>query len=446
MVVFSELMKKRLLEEYDLLLDYSGIKGERLASRLSDIAQIGITPENGSHRLGYSAEERQAKELVKKWMEEAELKTREDTSGNIIGRLDGVNNQLPVIMSGSHVDSVPNGGHFDGVLGVLTALEVIEAWKETNYQPIRPFEIIIFSDEEGSRFNAGLTGSKALMGELDLTTLKTLQDHEGVPFEEVINQNGLSANDFLNAKRDCNEIAAFVEVHIEQGKQLERVNEPVGIVTGICGLYGLELSFKGLAGHAGNTPMNDRQDALVAASEFILNVSSLPPKISSSAVATVGRMHVYPNGTNVIPGEVKLSVDIRDIYRDKLADLVTLIVNEAERISAAHNIKMEWTETATVDPVPVKDAMQELQAKSLKENGINPIHIPSGAGHDAMIVGRHVPIAMFFVRSIDGLSHNPAEWTSLSDCVHAVHILKSFLEKLQHSNLINKEEEKECLI
>lgn len=423
-------IKERLLAEYDFRLDYSGVQGERLASRIQAIANIGLINDLGSCRIGFSDEERQAKELVKQWMTGAGLEVREDMAGNVFGRLVGKQNELPVIMSGSHLDTVPNGGHFDGVLGVLTALEAIEAWKATNVQPIRSFEMVIFSDEEGSRFNSGLTGSQAMMGYLANLPIK---DYEGVPFEEVLEKNGLSADTFFSASRDPNEIAAFVEVHIEQGKQLEKNNKPVGIVTGISGLFGLELSFIGQAGHAGNTPMNDRKDALVAAGEFILMNSTLPKKVSSSAVSTVGQVHVFPNGSNVIPGEVRLSVDVRDIHKDSLEELAGLVIQEAKRIAEIHHVEVKWEKTLDVAPVPVERKMQELQAESLKENGIEPIYMPSGAGHDAMIVGRQIPIAMFFVRSQDGISHNPKEWTSLNDCVTAAHVLKGFLEKLERA-------------
>jgi allantoate deiminase len=429
----KNLMEQRLIEDYNFRLDHSGVKGSRIGERFLSIARIGVTAEGGSCRIGYSEEERQAKELIKKWMSEAGLEVKEDAAGNVTGRLTGKEDELPAIMSGSHIDSVPNGGHFDGVLGVLTILEVIEAWKETDYQPIRPFEVVVFSDEEGSQFNAGLTGSKAMMGEIDLAELSSLRDHEGVSFEEVIRKDGLLMDGFVEAAREHKELAAFVEIHIEQGKQLEKYNEPVGIVTGIAGQVGLEFSFKGMAGHAGNTPMAGRQDALVAASDFILSIRSLPEKASASAVATVGRLHVFPNGSNVIPGEVRLSVDIRDIYPDTLGNLVSSVINEAERIAGNHNIQTDWVETLKTDPVPIQKQMQELQAESLLKNQIQPVYIPSGAGHDAMVLGEHLPIAMFFVRSKDGISHHPDEWSSLNDCVMGVHVLKDFLEKLQHS-------------
>lgn len=434
MVDIVKSMKERIFENYDYHLDYSGINGKRFALRLLDIAKIGLTEDNGSCRIGYSNEEKQAKKLIKQWMQDAGLEVKEDEAGNVIGRLAGKQDELSAVMAGSHVDSVPNGGHFDGVLGVLTALEVLEAWRETNYQPIRPFEIVVFSDEEGSRFNTAYTGSKAMMGDLDFKSLTLLKDHNGLSFEEVIRKSGLNPNEFLKAARDLQELVAYVEVHIEQGIQLEKSDVPVGIVTGIVGSYGIEFSFKGVAGHAGNTPMNERQDALVAASEFILCVNSLPKKVSPSAVATVGKLHVYPNGSNVIPGEVRLSVDIRDIDQGTLDNLFGKIINEAKRISAVHNIETDWIETLKVDSVPVQKNMLELQAETLHANQLQPVYIPSGAGHDAMIVGCHLPIAMFFVRSQDGISHNPKEWTSLSDCITAVHILKSFLEKLVNPN------------
>lgn len=419
---------EHLLKEYSTGLDYAGIKGKRLASRIQEIANIGITDNFGSCRIGFSAEERQAKELVKHWMSDAGLEVKEDHAGNVFGRLNGKQPSLPVIMSGSHLDTVPNGGHFDGVLGVLTALEVVEAWKATNVQPNRSFEVVIFSDEEGSRFNTGLTGSQAMMGYLNTLPEK---DYEGKSFEEVLENNGLSGDTFFADKRDPSEIAVFVEVHIEQGKQLEKHDKPVGIVTGISGLFGLEICFSGQAGHAGNTPMGDRQDALVAASEFIFVNSTLPQKVSSSAVSTVGQVHVFPNGTNVIPGEVRLSVDIRDIDKNSLEQLAGLVIEEAIRISKAHHVKVKWEKTLDVAPVPVQARMQELQAKVLKEHNISPLYMPSGAGHDAMIMGKQLPIAMFFVRSKDGISHNPQEWTSLNDCVTAAHVLKRFVEKLE---------------
>lgn len=424
-------LTEKLMKDYDKSYDYDGISGERIASRLGELAQIGLTSYNGSNRPGFSLEEKQAKELVKTWMEEAGLQVRQDGAGNVFGRLAGKNNDLPAILSGSHVDSVPNGGHFDGPLGVLSALEVAEAWKVTGYQPDKPYEVVIFSDEEGSRFNGGLNGSEGMMGKGDIDKKMQLKDADGLSFSEVLEDAGLSVETYKGAKRNLNEIELFVEVHIEQGKRLEKENLSCGIVTGIAGPCWLEFTFYGEAGHAGNTPMNDRKDALVAASEFILRVKELPSQVSDSAVATVGKLNVLPNGVNVIPGEVKFSVDIRDIHRETRDKLVGRVLELGEEVSRKHGVRVEHNETIRVNPVPIPKKTQQLLEQSFQAKGIHPYKLPSGAGHDAMIVGEKLPVAMLFVRSKGGISHNPAEWSDLNDCVQTVHVLKHFVESLQ---------------
>lgn len=423
-------LEGELLKDYNEKYDYNGVSGKRLAYRLSELSKIGLTTENGSNRPGFSHEEKQAKELISGWMRAAGLTVYEDGAGNVFGRLVGKSNALPAILSGSHVDSVPNGGHFDGPLGVLVALEVVEAWKETGFQPKKPFEVVIFSDEEGARFHNGLNGSEAMIGKGDVEEKLQLKDESGLSFEEVLNEVGLTVEGYSTANRNFDEIETFVEVHIEQGKRLEKENLPCGIVTGIAGPCWLEITFYGEAGHAGNTPMNDRKDALIAASEFILEVNKLPSKVSDSAVATIGKLNVKPNGVNVIPGEVTLYVDIRDIFKNTRDDLVDKVLAAGDRISKKYDIKVEHIETIRIASVPIIESIQQVLEKSLHENGIRPYKLPSGAGHDAMIIGEKIPVAMLFVRSKNGISHNPAEWSDLSDCVQAVHVLKGFIESL----------------
>ncbi|MCC5896109.1 MAG: M20 family metallo-hydrolase [Alkalibacterium sp.] len=425
-------LEKLLVKAYDSKLSENGVSGERLAKRLGRLSNIGLTEDNGSRRPGFSLQEREAKNCVIEWMKEAGLSVREDGAGNIIGRLDGKNPDKPVIMSGSHVDTVPNGGHFDGAIGVLSALEVAQAWKDTGYVPEKPFEVVVFTDEEGSRFNGGLTGSEAMMGDTDIDAMIAKRDFDGRPFEEVISDVGLTIDGFKHAKRAHTEIESFVEVHIEQGKRLEKEELPCGIVTGIAGPYWLKLTFQGLAGHAGNTPMTDRQDALVAAGHFIHYISHLPGKINDSAVATVGNIEVKPNGTNVIPGEVIVYVDIRDIYEDSRQELVSNIIGSAQTISESWNIRLEYETVHDVSPVPIKEELQEKLKEAARKAGIRPYSLPSGAGHDAMIVGQHLPSALLFVKSKDGISHNPAEWSDLNDCVRTVQVLKNYLETSQN--------------
>lgn len=423
-------LRERLLSEYDRSLDLDGFSGERLASRLSEIAGIGMTADGGSCRPGYSAAEKQAKDLVCGWMRELGLSVRRDAAGNCFGRLAGKHDHLPVVLCGSHIDTVPNGGHFDGVLGVLLALETAEMWKVTGLQPERPFEIVIFSEEEGSSFNVGCVGSSAIVGTSLIELLGTVSDHEGRSFSSAVEQVGLSLGDFPAARRDLSRIGAFVEVHIEQGLVLEGRGLPVGIVNGICGLVSLEMTVTGQAGHAGTTPMSYRRDALVAASRIVTAVSELPGQISETAVATVGQLNVSPNGSNVVPGKVRFSVDIRDVASDPLERLVARIVETATRLAEASGVTLSWTQTFAQPAIAVDARLKALQAEAMRAMNLAAFEMPSGAGHDAMVLGEHVPMAMFFVRSKDGISHNPLEFSSLNDCATAAHALSRFLTQL----------------
>lgn len=423
-------LSEALLSGYDGSLDLDGFSGSRLARRLSAISEIGLTAEGGSNRPGYSRLEKQAKDIVCEWMRSAGLAVRQDAAGNCFGRLAGRKDHLPVVLCGSHIDTVPNGGHFDGVLGVLLALETVEMWKTTGFTPERPYEIAIFSEEEGSSFNVGLVGSSVMAGAAITDELTTIADHEGRSFAAAVEEVGLSLASFPAARRDLSDIAAFVEVHIEQGLVLEKHGLPVGIVNGICGLVALEMTVTGNAGHAGTTPMTYRRDALVAASRIVAAVSALPGQVSATAVATVGQLSVFPNGSNVIPGKVRFSLDIRDVATEPLERLVARIVETAAGIAEAGDVDLSWTRTFFQPATPVDAQLKARQASAVREINLAPFELPSGAGHDAMVLGAHMPMAMFFVRSRDGISHNPREFSTLEDCATAARALSRFLTKL----------------
>ncbi|RPF53970.1 Zn-dependent hydrolase [Aquisalibacillus elongatus] len=419
-----------LTKEYDKKHTHSGVNGDRLAKRLSVLAETGMTDEGGCLRISFSKEELEAKKLVMEWMEEEGLTVTMDGAGNVFGRLEG-QEELPAVLSGSHVDSVPHGGHFDGPLGVLSALEVVSAWNENGYRPKRPFEVVIFSDEEGARFNGGLTGSQAFVGQIDSEEERKRVDFNGRSYEDVLAEVGLTPEGVASAKRNLDSVHAFIEVHIEQGKRLEKANLPTGVVTGIAGPTWMKVTYTGAAGHAGNTPMDDRQDALVAASDFIYRVKDLPGEVSDSGVATVGKLEVKPNGVNVIPGEVELTVDIRDIKKGWKETIVDSVKQQAEEAASKNEVTVELDEMMSVDPVEIPEQMQQKASEATQEVlEIESYLLPSGAGHDAMIVGRHVPVAMLFTQSKDGVSHNPKEWSSLNDCIQTVHVLKRFVEKV----------------
>lgn len=424
-------LKEKLLKTYDHSLDIEGVRGSRVASRLHEIAQIGLTEENGSNRPGFSKAELRAKKLFMKWMEEASLTVTVDQAGNVFGRLSGKDANKKTILSGSHVDSVPNGGHFDGVLGVIAALEVVEAWKETGYVPERSYEVVIFTDEEGARFHSGLLGSKAAVGAVSLEELLPFTDSDGVPFADVLKSVGLTADGFVRAARDFSNDELYIEVHIEQGKRLEKNNLPCGIVSGIAGPYWIECSITGAAGHAGNTPMNDRRDALVAASEFIQEVHTIPEKVSDSAVATVGKLVVKPNGINIIPGEVHLTIDARDITKAKQEELGARIKEAGAKIRAKYGVEVTFSDKVKVPPLEIRSEYIEQLKDVFNDLNIEPTLIPSGAGHDAMVIGEKIPSLMIFVQSKNGISHRPDEWSELNDCVQAIHVLKKFVEKQQ---------------
>lgn len=419
-------MLDRLLNDYNQELNYDGIDGERLAQRLYELSQIGPLPTGGVNRRGFSKEEKEAKSLVTSWMTKAGLKVETDGVGNIFGRFVGKDNSQSVA-SGSHLDTVPAGGNFDGVLGVLAALELVEAWRTQDFTPEKSFEVVIFSDEEGARFSSGVFGSRAYMGLLTEEVMTNVRDSEGLNLEEVLEQYGSNLNDFKNIKQ--RDWTFFAETHIEQGKLLEKHDLPVGIVSGIAGQSWLEIEFKGLAGHAGNTPMNDRQDALVAAGRFVSEIETLPSTVSDTAVATVGKLSVSPNGANVIPESVKLIVDIRDIHEDTREILIDKIRNHAKQIADERGIEVVVERTSSVKPIPIDTVYKEELKEILRDMKIEPLELPSGAGHDSMNIGLEIPVAMIFARSVDGISHNPKEWTSLNDCVTAIHVLKQFIEK-----------------
>jgi allantoate deiminase len=423
-------LREILLRDYDRSLDLDGFSGGRLAERLSAISQIGLTPGGGSQRFGYSREEAAAKELASEWMRAAGLTVRTDAAGNRFGRLEGKDNSLPLVLCGSHLDTVPNGGHFDGVLGVLLALEAVEMWKANGFAPERPYEIATFSEEEGSRFNVGLVGSSAVTGALPEDGFRSLTDHDGRSFASAVAEAGLDLERFGEAKRDLSEIAAFVEVHIEQGPILETNRVSVGIVTGICGLVSLEITVKGQAGHAGATPMSNRHDALLAASRMVVAIGELPRRFSETAVATVGQLNVFPNGSNVIPSEVRLSVDIRDVDGASLKELAEAIVETADRVAQEGKVELVCKKTLDLAPAPSDPGLRAKQAAAMRAINLPAFELPSGAGHDAMVLGAHVPMAMFFVRSKDGVSHNPREFSSLGDCALAAQALSRFLMKL----------------
>lgn len=425
---------EKLLSEQKNTILHSNVNLQRIAKRISRIAEIGMTSDGGSSRIAYYKEDRQAKEVLKGWMRDSGLHVSEDAAGNIIGRLEGSCAALSPVLSGSHLDTVRNGGHFDGVLGVIAALEVAESWKEAGFTPRRSFEVVAFADEEGNRFNASLTGSHLMMGELNSDKLQHYRDNDGLSFAEVLKSDNLDASRIHEAIRKPEDIHAFVELHIEQGKLLEEQNLPVGIVSGIAGPAWFEMQWLGESGHAGGTPMLKRHDALAGAAEWMHLMEQLCTKNSDTAVATVGRLEVSPGARTIIPGEVRLFVDIRDIHLESRDNLLNILIKEAKSIAAKRGLKVNIEPKIKVAPTLMSEKIMRYIKMSIEPLGISPFYLPSGAGHDSMVLGRHIPTGMIFVRCRGGISHNPKEWTTLADIATGYQVLKHTLEQLIMEN------------
>lgn len=390
------------------------INQERLWNRLIELSQFGKLENGGVTRFSFTEDERRAKDKVISYMVEAGMKVMEDAVGNVIGRKEGRLSNLPAVLMGSHIDSVPNGGIFDGNLGVLAGIEVVQTMNEKNIETDYPIEVIAFTDEEGSRFGFGMIGSRALAGTLIREHLH-YKDVDGIMIEQAMKNIGLDPTQISKAARNPESVKAYVELHIEQGRVLENHDLSVGIVSGIAGPLWTRWTLKGEAGHAGATPMKMRKDPLIAAAKIMLYIEE-ETKRYESAVATVGQINVKPGGVNVIPGEVEFSLDLRDISledRDKLEDSITSF---AYRLCENEGIEIGIETLQRVDPVPCSQEIRTVIEDSLSKVGVPSLTLASGAGHDGMQFKDFCPVGMIFVRSKDGLSHNPEEWSSKEDC------------------------------
>ena len=397
------------------------VDGGRLWRRISELAEIGKHEEGGVARLSFTPEERAAKDLVASYMQEAGLAVREDAAGNLFGRREGRDSGAPAILVGSHVDSVRNGGDFDGPLGVLGGIEVLQTMDEEGVQTERPVEVAAFTDEEGARFSLGMIGSRALTGALSQEDLRH-EDREGVSIAEAMREAGLNPAAVGEAARSSDSLAAYLELHIEQGKVLEGEDLPVGVVTGIAGPVWLRLFLSGEAGHAGTTPMGARRDALAAAAE-VVGIIEVEAAAAGSTVGTVGQIGARPGGINIIPGRVDLSLDLRDIdeaVRDRVEGRIRA---RAEEACGRRGIGLEFEELQRLPPAPCSEEIRATIAAACEREGIRPFSLPSGAGHDGMHVAGLCPMGMIFVRSRDGISHNPKEWSNREDCEAGCNVL-----------------------
>ncbi|WJQ82940.1 Zn-dependent hydrolase [Brevibacillus brevis] len=397
------------------------INSDRLWDRLGQLGNIGKQEAGGITRLSFTPEERAAKDLVTGFMKEAGLTVREDEVGNLIGRKEGKNPAAPVVLVGSHIDSVPNGGDYDGPLGVLAGVEVLQTMQEQGIETEHPIEVIAFTDEEGTRFGYGMIGSRGIAGLIKRDELEQA-DKNGVTIAEAMRQTGLDPDRTSLAARTPGSVKAYVELHIEQGKVLESRGLSVGIVTGVAGPLWLNFVLEGEAGHAGATPMNLRRDPLAAAAQVMLVIEEEAGRTGTS-VGTVGRLQAFPGGVNVIPGRVEFSLDLRDVDEAIRDEVEQRIYERAEAICAKRNVTLKVELLQRIAPAVCSDDIQHAVAEACEAEGLEAFRLPSGAGHDCMQLVGLCPVGMIFARSKDGISHNPAEFTTKEDCANGAQVL-----------------------
>lgn len=398
-----------------------------LMEKIEALAPIGRLPGIGLWRRSFTADEATCMDLVAGWMKEAGLSARRDAAGNLIGRLDGTSGHLPVIAAGSHLDSVRNGGNFDGPLGTIAALVAVENLNRTLGRPRHPVEVVAFTGEEGSRFPGGFIGSRGLTGELTPAELAKT-DADGISMAQAMRDAGFDPARLPSARRS--DWGGFLELHIEQGRVLESRGASIGLVYAIVGMQQVQVTVRGRADHAGTTPMDLRHDAMRAAAEMILSATEIVEAEGPPAVITTGRLEVEPSATNVVAEEVRFTFDFRDADPARRLRLAAEIRARCAGVAARRRVTMDWEIFHDVEPTPCDERLVELLAASAEELRLPTHRMVSGAGHDAMVVARICPAAMVFVPSRGGRSHTPDEYTTPEQCAQGAAVLAGALRRL----------------
>jgi N-carbamoyl-L-amino-acid hydrolase len=400
-------------------LDTLRINGKRLRETLEEMAKIGATPAGGVQRLTLSDEDKQARDLFVQWLKEIELDVTIDEMGNIFGRRSGRNNDLAPVMSGSHIDSQPKGGRFDGILGVMGPLEVLRTLHENGVETERPIVIVDWTNEEGSRFAPAMVASGVWAGALDKAWAYGRTDINGKTLGAELERIGYKGT----APAERFPVHAYYEYHIEQGPLLEREGKIIGAPKGILCLHWYDIYLEGEANQVGPTPMEGRHDALCAAAEMILKVNHLPDKMGGNMVATVGEIQNYPNSRNIIPDKVHFTVDIRSWDDDLAIGAWEDVRTDFEKIARRRGCPIKIEETWRVEHSPFDETLVQRVLDVSSDLACPSLYMISGAGHDASYMNQVAPTAMIFVPSIGGRSHVEVENTKWEDCEAGANVL-----------------------
>ncbi len=405
------------------------IDGERLREDIEANAEFGALDgaEHGRTVLTGTEANRQAREYFEERLEDAGLDVRVDAVGNITGRWtpESADPNAGAVAAGSHLDSVPEGGIFDGPLGVYSALEAVRAMQDSGVEPTRPVDVVSFTEEEGQRFASGLLGSSVAVGERSVEEALALTDGR-TTLADALDSMGFRGEGRL----DASEWDSWLELHVEQSRRLEQADVPVGVITTITGITHCDVEVRGEANHAGATPMSERTDALVTASEFVRDVERAANDVSETAVGTVGKLDVRPNATNVVPGTVTMGVDIRDVSYDAMNELVSRAEESLCILESERGVETTLSRGFDLEPTDMGARPRRAVHEAGENAGIETLDLHSGAAHDTMHVANVTDAAMLFAPSRDGISHNPAEWTEWEDCATATQVLAGGLASL----------------
>ncbi|MEZ4903010.1 MAG: Zn-dependent hydrolase [Spirosomataceae bacterium] len=393
------------------------VNSPRIEHRLFELAKFGRNDKGQGYRVAYTQGDIEGRAWLMELMKRAGLNPSIDTGGNIIGKRKGKNASHKPIAFGSHIDMVPDGGNYDGVFGSIAALEVIEILNENNLLTEHPLEVIIFANEEG-----GTVGSKAMVGTLTESDLNRVTQ-SGLTIREGLKVIGGNPDNLPACIRQKGDYTAFIELHIEQGGLLESENIQIGVVEGIVGMRDWGVTIEGFANHAGATPMNMRQDALLAASKLVVAVNYVINKTPGRHVGTVGKNAAFPGATNVIPGSVQMSLEIRDLSIDRIEQLFNEIQQEAAAISKVHKVKISFAQDFELFPAIANEKVKKVIEEVAKKMQLSRKFMQSGAYHDTAQMATIAPIGMIFVPSIGGISHSPKEFTQTIDMKNGANVL-----------------------
>lgn len=398
------------------------INQQRIQNRLLELSKFGELPNGGIGRVAYSKADQEGRSYFIGLMKNAKLDVTIDYAGNIIGRRKGKNPTLKPIAFGSHIDSVPNGGNYDGPVGSISGLELIETLNENNIVTEHPLELIIFANEEG-----GTVGSGAMIGKITPAALKSVSQ-SGLTIADGIRAIGGNPDSLVRVVRKKGDVTAFIELHIEQGGILVKENQQIGIVEGIVGIEHWDATIEGTPNHAGTTPMNIRRDALLAASRLIIALNEVVTSHEGRQVGTVGKLAVEPGAYNVIPGKVVLGVEIRDLSYDKIWMLFREFESRANQIAKASETTITFAQSGVpVIPALTAKPIQDKIIGAAKSLGLSYRYMQSGAGHDSQEIAQIAPVGMIFIPSVGGISHSPREFSKGVDIGNGANVLMQTL-------------------